>query len=158
MSEPPENNNGESTEGIPLIKPIPQKDWFLQSLVNLVNTAQGTTTISLTIFSKGIILSGNLINGMTYFEEQSEIWAEATVRAGVDNTIEDGRKLFTDIAEAVYGPMVQAEPGEYEDPYIHMKVLRVYMGNSPLESGQNGGFLWRGRISEVDGFTLGTMV
>lgn len=126
----------------------PSKDWFLQFVVNLANNNRFELDITLTV--GGFLVSGTLTGVRTYFDELGDYFAGSFDSS---ETSEEVRGTFKQIGEqcSCVSPSEKTETPSY----IHLKSARFYdaQGNS---IGQNTpGVLWRGRISEVQGFAPG---
>lgn len=136
----------EATEPQPSQQPpLDQLDWFLQVLVGMVNSNRGME-IGVTLQVSGLLVSGMLTSGANYFEG----FAKEMV-AGFQAT-DDADKI-----EKAFGEYVDL----YKRPspttvYIHLKETRFFdPAGSPIPT--NRGVWWRGRLSEVSGFILGTL-
>ncbi|TMU83941.1 gas vesicle protein GvpU [Bacillus sp. BHET2] len=116
------------------------KDSILEFFVQATNKHDFSLDITLNI--KGAVITGTLVSAKEYFDSLSE-------------TFEDGsdvaQKLSEELAKA--GESVDANQSD-EAHFIHLKNTKVYCGDSkPTPS--KGKIMWRGKISEVDGFFLG---
>ncbi|BBI98466.1 gas vesicle protein [Ferrigenium kumadai] len=122
-------------------------DWFLQSLVNMANDG---IEIGVTLQVSGLLVSGVLAGGKSYFEGFAEDFS-----SGLNDpeAAESVRGSF-----AKYGEIYKKE-GDDAPPlpqYIHLKNARFFnTSGNPIPG--NKGVWWRGRISEVAGFTLGSL-
>ncbi|WP_433704437.1 gas vesicle accessory protein GvpU [Paraburkholderia sacchari] len=124
----------------------PELDWYLQSLVNMANTTG--LSMGITIVLGGTVVSGTLIGGKTYFDTFAQNFVDA----------------WPDLAQESRDPLREtlAKPGEhygngYDEAgtsFIHLKdaTIRTPSGYMPTSTG----LLWRGRLSEVSGFSLGS--
>ena len=124
-----------------------QPDWFLQALVNMANS--GNFTMGITLQVSGFLVSGELISGPTYFEG----FATDFVSPMRDRTeAEKIRKTLSDCGE-----LYKTDTLNVPLPaYIHLKQARFFnTAGNPIPG--NRGVWWRGRISEVGGFVLGTL-
>ena len=104
------------------------------------NSYDFSLDISLNV--NGSVISGTLISAKDYFETMSE-------------TFEDGNEIAQKISEqlAATGESFESSKST-EANFIHLKNTKVYCGDSkPTPS--EGKILWRGKLSEVDGFFLG---
>jgi len=128
----------------------PQKDWFLQFLVNTANKSQFELEITLNV--GGILVSGTLASVKQYFADFGADFA-ALFDAGKGS--EEIKATFKKIGDEC-ACVSNAEPSE-SPSYIHLKDCRFFdaQGNS-IEG--NRGVWWRGRISEVQGFVPGTLI
>ncbi|MEY1592705.1 gas vesicle accessory protein GvpU [Burkholderia sp. Bmkn7] len=128
-----------------------ENDWFLQSLVSMVNSSD--LEIGITLFVGGFLVSGQLIGGKHYFEGFGATFAgsfnDANGAAGLKESFANWGKVYLE------------EDGSYkkgvDQPYyIHLKNARTFHpSGSPIPG--NGGVWWRGRLREVSGFNLGTL-
>src|SRR5688572_8180609 len=123
-------------------------DWFLQSLVNMAN--RGGLQIGITLQVSGLLVSGVLVGGKAYFEgfaeDISSSIADPELAASIRNSF------------AKYGEIYSEQEGEQLPPpdYIHLRNTRFFnTSGNPIP--KNTGVWWRGRLSEVGGFTLGSL-
>ncbi|WP_404347312.1 gas vesicle protein GvpU [Sutcliffiella horikoshii] len=117
-----------------------RKDSILEFFVQAANSYDFSLDISLNV--NGAVISGTLISAKDYFEAMSE-------------TFEEGNEIAQKISEqlAATGESFESSKGA-EANFIHLKNTKVYCGDSkPTPS--EGKILWRGKLSEVDGFFLG---
>ena len=129
--------------------PAPSKDWFLQLLVNLANKNSFELDITLTV--GGMLISGTLVSVRQYFNDLGAYFAspfEATVKS------EELKMTFKTLGDqcACVTPSEQTETPSY----IHLKNARFHDASGRLTSGSVGGW-WRGRLSEVQGFSPGAL-
>ncbi|HEX2054374.1 MAG TPA: hypothetical protein VHJ78_11705 [Actinomycetota bacterium] len=132
-------------------------DWLLTAMVDSVNRAGFSFGITLNI--PGGLVSGWVVSGNEYFH-------------GIANVLEQaGGESFADVMRQVAVqryPMFQAEsdddvPGgpalESDEPppvdYIHLRDARFFYGGNAIPGNQ--GVWWRGKISDVVGFTYGLL-
>ncbi|WP_196482435.1 gas vesicle accessory protein GvpU [Burkholderia pseudomultivorans] len=131
-------------------QPYATTDWFLQSLVSIVNRTPGTFGITLNV--DGQLISGQLVGGKQYFEGFADAFAGAL--NDVDGA--EGVRSFLASHGNIYSDEDDA-PNDIPPPqFIHVKGARFF-SNSGNPIPGNGGVWWRGRISEVDGFCLGEL-
>ena len=127
------------------IQPI---DPFLRLLVSLANAGVESPV---TLFLKGTVISGILVGGRTYFEQ-----FEANFAAGFsEETVNELAPMFDKFKSTYDEPDEEAEAKDSRPlpQLIHMRDAQVYTpGKPPLPA---NGLLWRGRLSEVDGFSYG---
>ncbi|ALU59678.1 MULTISPECIES: gas vesicle accessory protein GvpU [Pseudomonas] len=121
-----------------------QIDWLLQWLVKFV--ANTKVEMGVTLSVGGNLVSGHLISHDTYFEQLADDISApfSSFANGTDATMKEMILSF--------------KPGESSEDtpafhFIHLKDCRTYStdGNPICDAG----VLWRGRISAVDGFTIG---
>ena len=132
--------------------PTDHPDWFLQSLVSIVN--KNPIDFGITLQVAGFLVSGNLIGGAKYFEGFASDFASFLKDDA--EAAETVKKVFTEQGSSIY----KTEGDEAEDSppptFIHLKNARFFnTSGNPIPG--NRGVWWRGRISEVSGFILGTL-
>jgi len=129
------------------------KDWFLQSIIDTVINEGIDIGVTLTI--GGTIISGMLIGGRKYFEQLGDMLADQSKDDDdITNVLGTGWKQYSEIYSKPEGT-----PDGWRPPaasYIHLKDAKIFMpGQKPIPT--NNGFLWRGRLSSVDGFSIGNL-
>jgi hypothetical protein len=124
-----------------------EPDWFLQALVNIANA--GDVEIGMTLLVGGFLVSGKMIGGARYFEGFANDFAGGFPDHAV---AEDIRKSFSE-----YGEIYKTDAGNPPVPaYVHLMEARFFnTAGNPIPG--NRGVWWRGRLSEVSGFMLGTL-
>lgn len=125
----------------------PSQDWFLQFLVNLANKNRFELDITLTV--GGMLISGTLVGVRQYFDELSEFFADPFGSVKNPEIIKETFKQIGDQCACV-SPSEQTETPSY----IHLKNVNFLDAQNKLIPGKEG-LWWRGRISEVQGFTPG---
>lgn len=132
---------------------IPQRDWFLDTLVDLANRLGSGMGVTLNI--KGTVIHGNLISGKLYFEELAKQVEPNPPDDPNQVIIADAfRGLISKMGEDVYS--FDKEDEDRPPPnFIHLKDARILTGNGLIPS--NEGVLWRGRLTSVDGVVFGDM-
>ena len=127
----------------------PSKDWFLQFLVNLANKNRFEMDITLTV--GGLLISGTLVGVRQYFDELSAFFAGSFEAGRNPQLIKETFQQIGDQCSCV-SPTEQTETPSY----IHLKNVHFTDGQSRGAAG-SAGHWWRGRISEVQGFTPGKL-
>jgi hypothetical protein len=116
-------------------------DWLLIQLVEaFANEVSGK--MSITLFVHGLIITGLLIGEKAYFEAsgfKTLLIEELDSTFNSDELLENERKIS------------QLNDTEF----IHLKNAKFSYGNS-LAPSDNKGIYWRGRLSSIDGFFLGS--
>lgn len=123
---------------------LEEADWFLQSIVDLVNRTNIEIGISLTV--SGGTITGMLISGKEYF---SRLGAQITEGWSGSQENKDQMGRFFSAPSIVYESEPQRLPG-----YIHLTGAKLVHASDFIPT---DGMLWRGRLSEVSGFTIGMM-
>jgi hypothetical protein len=142
--------------------PLPQPadtDWFLQSLVNMVNNS--TLEIGITLQVSGMLVSGSLVSGKSYFEGFASDFASPFTDPEIAASIKDP-EIAASIKEsfASYGEVYKTAADDTArrplPQFIHIKGARFFnTSGNPIPG--NMGVWWRGRICEVGGFSLGSL-
>ncbi|QGH37111.1 gas vesicle protein GvpU [Gracilibacillus salitolerans] len=98
--------------------------------------------LEITLNVNGALVSGTTISAQEYFEELSEAF-------------EDGNEVSKKISEQLVQASEGAETSTNESvSFIHLKNTKVYCGDSK-STPSKGNIIWRGKLSEIDGFFLG---
>jgi len=155
-SESMANETTEEGEALPQVQPVQlvnENDWFLQSTIE--NIVSHGVEIGVTLTVNGVIVSGMLIGGKKYFEELSKTLKAASREPDdISNTLGDAWKQYTAIYEKPEGAPEDWKPNPVG--YIHLMNARFFApGQAPIPANQ--GVLWRGKLSSVDGFTIGNL-
>jgi len=125
----------------------PSKDWFLQFLVNLANKNQFELDITLTV--GGFLISGTLAGVRQYFDDLGAYFASPFDNKKSSEIVSATFQKIGDQCACV-SPSEQTETPSY----IHLKNARFFnAAGKPL--GPEEGCWWRGRLSEVQGFSPG---
>ncbi len=107
--------------------------------------------IGLTLYVSGTVVSGILVSGKRFFELMAD-WLTAEGAQGLADS------LARPIAELFRRP--DAEPADDEHDglsqpdYIHLRAAQVFTSGNDRPLPET---LWRGRLSHVSGWSLGTM-
>jgi hypothetical protein len=134
----------------------PQAGWFLQILVNMTNARDGDFEVGMTLLVGGLLVSGIMVGGAKYFEG----FANEFVSGFSDQkAVETVRKSFSQFQEIYKTDLAQQKAaGQPLEPpaYVHLREARFFStAGNPIPG--NRGVWWRGRLSEVSGFMLGTL-
>lgn len=126
------------------------RDLVLQDLVGIVNRFPASA-FGITLFVGGSVVTGMLISAQEYFERYASVWREAL-------------KETPDVAERIangWAALGSKHANEaQENPrgpfhFVHLRDALILTGDTLYPS--SGGFLWRGRISQVAGFSIGVL-
>jgi hypothetical protein len=129
----------------------PAEDPLLESFVSMCDRSDMEVGITLTI--GGSTITGRLVAAKEYRKEFGRLMARLS---GVDPDSAEGAEVVAtfspDEASPVTGLDPEVVPLAEHPGYLHLKQARVSLGPdlAPAE-----GVLWRGRISRVDGWSLG---
>jgi hypothetical protein len=129
-------------------------DSFLQSLVSIVNDESASIPITLSV--GGLLISGAMIGGKTYFDEFARQFKDGfrNISSETASTIEEAFKRLGD----VYDPIQKESQGiaAISKPHlIHLRDAQIYQSGAGPALSKKKGVLWRGRLEAVDGFSLG---
>lgn len=127
-------------------------DWFLQLLVTWTDSLPIKFGITLNV--GGFLVSGDLISGAEYFKGFASDFSGGL--AGNPETAEAFRKTITRLGEETYKADGKDAEHQRLPSYIHLKDARFFSTTGNPIPG-NRGVWWRGRISEVSGFILGSL-
>lgn len=129
-------------------------DWFLANQIwfaDAFNVEQGVT-----LNVGGVLVSGTLISGRTYFREIAETIRNATRGTHSEEfgqILGRNHEMFNEIFP---------ERGEHDETYpqrptsyIHLRDARIIGSNGYMIG--NNAVLWRGKLSSVDGFSFGNL-
>lgn len=127
----------------------PKKDWFIQFLVNLANKDNFELDITLTV--GGVLISGTLTGVRNYFDELGEYFATPFTS---DHNGDEVSTIFKEIGERCkcVSPAEQTETPSY----IHLKNV-TFFNSEGKPMADRSGVWWRGRISEIQGFSPGKL-
>jgi hypothetical protein len=125
-----------------------REDWFLRILVKMVETG---IEFGLTLQMGGLLVSGIVTTRRTYFAGFIDAFASGPEDPEVGQGLREG---LAPLLEDVSRKPVDGEDAP-EPIYIHMRQAQFFgTAGTPVPS---QGVWWRGRISEIDGFILGTL-
>ncbi len=132
--------------------PHTEKDWLLQTFVNTINLDEtNSQSIGVTILTHGFLVSGVVISGREYFDLISDEITSSKRMQGKDEEIQEVKKHFNEMGIVTYERSKDTDP-----TFIHLKEARYFHpSRNPIPA--NNGLLWRGRISEISGFSLGIL-
>ena len=133
---------------------IPEFDDYLEFLVDTANSLPGMPMLPITLLVKGLVVTGFLASGRDYFNSVSAQIAD--VFAVKDERRERMITVFGGRAEFYKENLQSPEPEASEPLFIHLAKARVFNGTVAMPTNE-AGVWWRGRLSEVDGFFLGTL-
>jgi hypothetical protein len=126
----------------------PNEDWFLAELVSWANTFGFQAGVTLHV--GGTIVSGTMISGAAYFAlfRENTLVALSGSPAEFRTPIDEMLSTYGSIYDK---PEVTTHPGHY----IHLR--DAYFFDPAGNALPRGGALWRGKLSAIDGFSLGSL-
>ncbi|WP_150284214.1 gas vesicle accessory protein GvpU [Rummeliibacillus sp. TYF-LIM-RU47] len=127
-------------------------DVFLQSLIHLTNTISGFQA-GITINVNGTIISGLIIGKDEYQEKLIQSLKESkgiapVLGQGIEESLAEVKKAK---AEEDIEEDIEEKIEEYE--FINLIDAHFFSPDGNALPGREG-FLWRGKIESIDGFTL----
>ena len=105
----------------------------------------------------GILVTGDIIGEGEYFGTLIEgLGSHARELGTGEETIAKMNEFIWGLSHASADRKVQEEGASHPLEYIHLRNVFFVTGSGDIpQSGAGGGFLWRGRISEIGGFIMG---
>lgn len=122
-----------------------QNDWLIQWFAKFVNTSPMRVPLTFTV--GGNQISGHLISEADYFEQLANDFSGALP----EENQATAKKMIKSLQ-----PQPAADQGdEIACQFVHLSNAKVFTDASkPIVS---GGTLWRGKISGIEGFHLGSL-
>lgn len=120
-------------------------DPLLKTILATVNKENITVKITLNV--EGMIISGILVSSKEYCEGLARQIEETSDRTQADNL---PKNLLS-----VFNQYIIQEKQALTQSYIHLKDARFHYASQDIAPIDQGVW-WRGKLSSVDGFTLGT--
>jgi hypothetical protein len=125
-------------------------DWYLQALVELVNGSEAQFPI--TVFSNGLIVSGQLVGGNKYFDALKDQYKQFLGQSVED--IDQVVAYLTKMPSEIYTKTDQ-DKDKALPVYIHIENAQVFVpGETPIP---NGGMWWRGKLTDINAFSFGKL-
>ena len=129
----------------------PNQDWLLENLIEkYVSLGVG---MGITLNVKGTLITGTLCSGLEYLKGVSGVLAEGQEEGSLGHAMAQVFASYTHVYE---------KPDDAGEDWTPPRVGFVHLKNARfLTPGQkavpDNPTFWRGRLSSVDGFTVGTM-
>jgi hypothetical protein len=127
--------------------PTPMRDFHFLTLVDLANKLD--VGLGVTIVAAGAVITGELISRRAYFKAFGESFGQLFESRNPE-AAEDLRREFADLGEEIHGET--AEDDKSLPSFYHLRGAQVFAGDKMVPT---NGMLWRGKISEVAGFSFG---
>lgn len=117
--------------------PQPEVDGILQMMVKLVNEFEDKWTIPVTLVFGGGIVSGNVISRQKYLKLMADVLKMPSIAS-------------------IPGP---TDAGKRPPPaFIHLEDARLWnQPAAPMPTTKGPGVVWRGRLTQITGWSLGTL-
>lgn len=118
------------------------EDRLLTFLVRMVNMSDAEYGVTLNV--GGVVVSGYLVGQQRYFaegfaEDFGELLGKSERKAEVMDAIGKPGKFYE----------------EADLDFIHLKDARIFLGATVIPSGN--GIWWRGRVEDVQGYSVGVL-
>jgi hypothetical protein len=125
-----------------------EPDWFLRTIASLVDR-QGME-IGITLSVGGILVTGIMVGGRKYFEHFAKKFASGFSDPDLSASLEKSISQYTQIYDNA------PEDVEATPTFVHIRDVAFYASSATPIPSQKGHW-WRGRLTKVDGFVLGTL-
>lgn len=153
MADAVDTSTGEPTLEEENILADPERDWMLRQLILL---AEFGVQQGITLSVSGGIVTGTLIGGEKYMELVMDHTSKVKMLGDPDGNIRKAILSSYEQFSTIY-KKPEGAGDDYQRPprgYIHLKDARYLFEKSTVPS--SGGFLWRGKIKDVSGFSIGS--
>ncbi|MFP7492428.1 gas vesicle accessory protein GvpU [Terribacillus saccharophilus] len=117
------------------------KDEILSFFVQAANHHDFSTDITLHV--NGTLVTGTIVSAASYF-------------SSLRDSISEENDVAKQLKEALQQAKESADKRQGDVEYIHLKNMVAYLAENKTTPSDTE-LLWRGKISEVDGFFLGRM-
>lgn len=125
------------------------RDWLLQHLVTHANHTQDFS-IPVTLWVGGGLISGVLVSGSKFFDAYTEEVVKGVKDEGKDAT----RRFFREMGDVYYEP---SGTPVHDTAFIHLLDAKFWSPSGQLPTASHSGVAWRGRISQITGYSLGRL-
>ena len=143
------DKNQEQDKVLPEPNPNTLPDWYLQTLVKVINN--NDAELPITLFIGGLVVSGFIVSGQKYFEGVGTQLMQAFEEP--DDTSKEFVKALTLPGDSY--KKIKEDPEAPLPVYVHLREARIFTsGQEPMP--QEGAW-WRGRLISVDGFHFGLL-
>ena len=139
-----------------------ERDWLLTGLVDSVNRAGFSFGITLNI--AGALVSGWIVSGNEYFHGIADVLEQAGGDVFAEVIREVAVQRFPMFQATFDDSVPDSDPASESElqrtevqpiEYIHLRDARFFYGGNAIPGNQ--GVWWRGRLSQVIGFTYGLL-
>lgn len=124
------------------------EDWLLDNVIGLANMG---IEIGITLTVGGGLVSGLLVGGGEWIKLFADQFQQGVGRGNLPDLADTLANSFRQYSE-IYEGKKSLSP---QATFIHLKNAHHFIAGTPIPSGP--GVLWRGRLSEVAGFSLGNL-
>lgn len=131
---------------------IPPKDEVLELLVTV---SECGLSLPVTLFVKGVVITGNIISFETYMNRTAD-----SIRNSI-NSSEMDEESFKEVMEKIAGGFdtirtvfLQFDKESTERQMIHLDDVKILSQNGAFSNFSNA--LWRGALGSIDGCIIGS--
>lgn len=142
-----ENAADQVTESVEVNDDV-DRDWLLQHLVTHANIAKDFHQ-PITLWVGGGIISGLLVSGEEYFDAYTQQFVSRFTPEAAEGT----RAVLRELGSRYYEK--DDSPDASNTIFIHLINAQFWTPSGSIPSGKGIGVVWRGRLSQVTGFSLG---
>ena len=122
-----------------------------KTLDALRKVAEFASNVPITLSVSGGIMTGMLISGQKYFEQIADRMERAQHSKGTNATVVDIVEGWRALAREL-GSLPPAEEASQDSDYLHIEGAKIISGAKTFPA---DGMLWRVRISDVSGWSIG---
>ena len=122
-----------------------ERDWLLEMIIKI--TESSNMELGITIHAHGFLVSGIIVNSEGYFDRLGQIFDK-----GLGGDKERVAVAFKGMGESIGKKSKDSDVRNF----LHLKDAKYFHSSGkPIPNSQT--ILWRGRINEISGFSLGTL-
>jgi hypothetical protein len=125
-------------------------DELFERLVHLTNTTD--LEIGVTLHVNGLVITGKLISGATYWSLSARDLRERSV--GSRDLVDAMAQSMENVAAEYRDTLAEESDSHPMQGFVHLKDARTV---TPKGGIPRAGAFWRGRLDSIDGFTLGEL-
>lgn len=127
------------------------RDWLLQHMVTHANQVHDFRQ-PITLWVGGGMISGVLVSGTKFFDE----YIAEFVKPLTPEAAESSERVLRNLGKNYYEP--DPDPSAVNTVFIHLLDAKLWTPSGAIPSGSRPGVIWRGRLSQVTGYSLGQIV
>jgi hypothetical protein len=138
----------------PPVRDIQPVEWQVDSLLaELVEMANGSDRLSflVTLAVPGGVITGRLVGVATFYSEFGRYWEDALAGDELGSSI---RETYVARGQSL-AELARTSPPEL--PSFIQLVEARYVTGVGLVPAEGAGLVWRGRLAEVSGFSIGSL-
>lgn len=144
-----ENDEGQQSSGEDVGDGV-DRDWLLQHLVTFANHDKDFSQ-PITLWVGGGVISGLMVSGERFFDAYTDEFVQRFTPEAAEVTRATLRRIGSRYYEK------DEVPNGNNTIYIHLLDAKFWSPSGCIPSGNGQGVTWRGRISQVVGYSLGQL-